>query len=336
MLPGYRRKQIAALIHNVEHLAAVHGIERIGFLTLTVGDFDGAGRFCHVKESQEAERRFHSVKNRIRERYLAGVVVRERHANNGLHFHLLVVVGADIRTGVDFEAFRMRDYRTAPLRLRLEWQWWREHQRRYGLGRHELLPINTTPGRVARYAAKYIGKTWECRLPEDKGAKLVRYFGRDNGWGKSNSPPMSCHHGTVTPQAGAWRECMKQIALRLSMEGIVYDSNNAKLLSCRRWAWQQTKAIQAFRFFTHMQRLTAATRIGLEAHNATVARPDEERFHVGGSQIGHWMRDGFPISDAEIEECRRENRRAKRIAGDRVFTGTDETTWPMEMGSEMA
>ena len=108
-----------------------------------------------------------------------------------IHFHLLVIMAEDIRTGFDFAAVKQGDYRSASDYLRREWSFWRATAPKYGFGRTELLPIKKTAAGVAKYVGKYVAKHIGQRLPEDKGARLVRYSKRANrvgirfGW---NSP----------------------------------------------------------------------------------------------------------------------------------------------------
>jgi hypothetical protein len=86
-----------------------------------------------------------------------------------------VVLGADIRTGVDFEAFGRGDYRSASHALRDEWSFWRRTAKAFGFGRTELMPVRSTHEGIGRYVGKYISKHHAARKPEDKGIRLVEY-----------------------------------------------------------------------------------------------------------------------------------------------------------------
>jgi hypothetical protein len=99
----------------------------------------------------------------------------ERQKSGRIHYHLLVVLGADIRTGVDFEAFGRGDYRTASKALRDEWSFWRRTAKAFGFGRTELMPVRSTHEGIGRYVGKYISKHHAARKPEDKGIRLVEY-----------------------------------------------------------------------------------------------------------------------------------------------------------------
>jgi hypothetical protein len=81
----------------------------------------------------------------------------------------------DIRTGFDFKAVKRGNYASASDYLRQEWKFWRETAPKYGFGRTELLPIRKTAEGVAKYVGKYMAKHVGQRLPEDKGARLLRY-----------------------------------------------------------------------------------------------------------------------------------------------------------------
>jgi hypothetical protein len=97
----------------------------------------------------------------------------------------------DIRTGVDFEAVKGRDYRSVSPELKAIWKWLREVLPGYGFGRAELLPIRKTGEAVASYVAKYIEKNICNHTAADRGMRLVRYIGwkgkqlkaSDFGWG---------------------------------------------------------------------------------------------------------------------------------------------------------
>ena len=159
----------------------------------------------HVTDHKEAQRRFNSLASHVlRERYADYIKVSERQKSGRWHFHLLVVVGEDIRTGFDFAAYKAaksagklstRRHWTklygasASARLREEWRFWREMGKRYGFGRVEMMPIKSTAEGIARYVGKYVGKHMHERKPEDKGVRLV-----------------SCSHG-----ARVWRVCHTHI-----------------------------------------------------------------------------------------------------------------------------
>jgi hypothetical protein len=172
-LSAGHRKTAYALKVNVLLMIEKHGLEKIGFLTLTFSR--------HVVAYKVAQKALHSLMTGvIRSRYAEYIVVMERMTSGRIHYHLLVVVAVDIRTGFDFAAVKRGDYRSASAYLRSEWKFWRETAPKYGFGRTELLPIKKTAAGVAKYVGKYVAKHIDKRLPEDKGARLVRYSKRAN------------------------------------------------------------------------------------------------------------------------------------------------------------
>lgn len=169
-LSAQKRKSACALAWNVQAMADRWGIERLGFLTLTFADL--------VLDPKEAQRRFNSLKTHVlRDRYRASVRVFERCKSGRIHYHLLVVLDADIRTGFDFAAIKANDYRSAGKFLRDEWAFWRRTARRYGFGRTELLPVRSSSEAVARYVGKYISKNHQQRQERDRHVRLVEYSG---------------------------------------------------------------------------------------------------------------------------------------------------------------
>jgi hypothetical protein len=170
------KKTAFALAQNVARLIKVYGIERVGFFTLTFAD--------HVTCTKEAQRRFNSLNsNVLKERYAESICVLERMKSSRIHYHLLVVLPSDIRTGFDFEAAERGDYRTAGACLRAEWAFWRATAKRFGFGRTELLPVKSNEEGISKYVGKYIAKHIEARKVDDKGARLVRYSRGANACG---------------------------------------------------------------------------------------------------------------------------------------------------------
>ena len=89
------KKSACALAWNVEFLAEKYGLERLGFLTLTFAQ--------DIKNPKEAQRRFNSLATHVlRTRYLEYIRVWERTKKGRIHYHLLVVLTNDIRTGFNF------------------------------------------------------------------------------------------------------------------------------------------------------------------------------------------------------------------------------------------
>lgn len=171
-LPGglstHHKKAAAALSWNVAAMVEKYGVDRVGFLTLTFAD--------HVLDPKEAQRRFNSLKtNILSKRYAQVIRVMERQKSGRIHYHLLVVLPDDIRTGADFDAFALRDYKSANNHLRREWAYWRKTAGNYGFGRTELMPIRSNAQAMGAYVGKYISKHIGQREERDKGVRLVEY-----------------------------------------------------------------------------------------------------------------------------------------------------------------
>lgn len=184
------RKTSTALSINVQVFAEKYGIRNLGFLTLTFADF--------VTDYREASKRLNSLaSNVLNIRYKAWIKVMERCKSGRIHFHLLVVLPFDIRTGFDFKGIKEKDYSSASSNLRSEWSFWRSTAKKYKFGRTELLPIKTSSEAIGRYVGKYIGKHMMERLQEDKGARLVSY--------SKGARHMNTKFSWFTPGAFLWR-----------------------------------------------------------------------------------------------------------------------------------
>lgn len=171
-LSTQQKKSATALAWNIEALAKKYGIERLGFLTLTFEkQKDG-----FLTDGHEAQRRFNSlVTNVFRDRYPERIRVRERQKNGAIHYHLLIVLKQDIRTGLNFEEIKKRRYTSASPYLRAEWAFLRKTMKAYGFGLSELLPIKSTSEGISRYVGKYLSKNVQTRTEGDKGFRLVEY-----------------------------------------------------------------------------------------------------------------------------------------------------------------
>jgi hypothetical protein len=159
-----------ALQINVKAMVERYGLEKVGFLTLTFAD--------HVLDPKEAQRRMHSLTTHVlRKRYAAAIRVIERQKSGRIHYHLLVALQDDIRTGCNFDEFAAGVYGSAPLELRREWAFWRRTSKQYGFGRTELLPVRSSSTAIGKYVGKYIAKHLEHREQRDKRVRLVSYMG---------------------------------------------------------------------------------------------------------------------------------------------------------------
>jgi len=206
---------------EIRWLAQEFGVERLGFLTLTFAD--------HVIDNAEANRRLGNLARRVlKGRYKRCIAVRERQASGRIHFHLVVVLDTDIRTGVDFKAMKAGRYQSAGPALRSEWAFWRETAPKYRFGRTELLPVKSNAEGIARYVGSYIGKHVGQRIEADKGAKLVTYIGFKPGQRHAGS-----NFSFLGERANLWRHKLGQFVERHGLAGM-----DALAAVCgRHWAY---------------------------------------------------------------------------------------------------
>jgi hypothetical protein len=229
-------KKTAYLLSSIIlRLVSTYGIEKLGFLTLTFPD---------AVTPKEASRRFNNLNRRVlSERYVHWMAVYERGGTSGLiHFHLVIVLHQDIRTGFDFEAIARKDYRSASKYLKAEWAYWRSitnhngkcpHHAYAEFGRYELLPIKSTGEGISKYVGKYLEKHMQARRQDDKGVRLLRMSQAiRNG---------SVNFAWVSPRASLWRAKVRTWA---KSYGITEYDDLAKFFGSR-WAYNYREAIFA-------------------------------------------------------------------------------------------
>lgn len=253
-LTGSQAKTAHALRLNAEKLIRSEGLERIGFLTLTVGD-EGPEGFTQVFDAAEASRRINNLNRRVLPALFSrAIVVTERHKNGAIHFHVIgaMASGADIRSGFDFGAFMdarearaagrvdvdaERAYKAsvAPA-LRSAWAYLREHLPSYGFGRAELTPIRKSGEAIASYVAKYVQKNLFNRTAEDRRKKLVRYV----GWNRTHT--RANDFGWASPRAAAWRVNARNLAHLAGAE-----HHTVSQAFGPRWAYTLTRVMNAVR-----------------------------------------------------------------------------------------
>lgn len=225
-LSGPHKKVAAALAWNVAHLCQKYGTERVGFLTLTFAD--------HVLDVREASRRFNSLATHVlKARYGHYIRVLERQKSGRIHYHLLVVLPDDIRTGADFEAFAARRYTSANNHLRREWAFWRKTACFYGFGRTELMPIRSDAAAMGQYVGKYIGKHIGQREERDKGARLVSYSG--------DARMATSKHSAVTIRPDQWRAkvlTFSRLVATWKPHARIQSMDDLSFHLGKRWAYQ--------------------------------------------------------------------------------------------------
>lgn len=167
------KKQALQISLCIEKMAALFGLQNLGFLTLTFRD--------NVTCPKEAQKRFNSLAtNALKPRYGEYIAIRERQKRGAIHYHLLVPVFNDIRTGFDWSDLdtaktlpRGKRYPSASPALRAEWRFWRQTAPNYNFGRTEILPIRSSREAISKYIGKYLGKDLQNSTADDKGARRI-------------------------------------------------------------------------------------------------------------------------------------------------------------------
>ena len=109
------KKSAYALQVNVKSFIDYHGIDKVGFLTLTFAD--------DIKDPKEAQRRFNSLRtNFLKQYYQHYIRVVERTKAGRIHFHLLVACKENIRRGLNFRQIAARNYKSANFAIRSHWE----------------------------------------------------------------------------------------------------------------------------------------------------------------------------------------------------------------------
>ena len=162
-------KRCFALTKNINSYSKKYGIERLGFLTLT---FKG-----NLTDEIEAQRRYKNLTRTWNREKPFKVLCRvmEFQKRGAIHYHLLVLMKSDIRTGFNWEAFKKagecqkqgkwserqkwtRVYaKSSREELRQNWSWLRLKCESHGFGRSELMPIEY-PDNIGSYLGKYLVK----------------------------------------------------------------------------------------------------------------------------------------------------------------------------------
>lgn len=187
-LSPYQRKNAFSINENLTFCIERHGLEKIGFLTLT---------FPKHLSLKEAMRRFNSLATHFLDKhFVCWVRVVEFTKDGRPHFHLIVVCREDIRTGFDFGNYvkmarlssnsARRRKNSVEIRtlarslnptpaLRAIWADLREVLPEYQFGRAELIPVRKNGAALARYVGGYIRKSMDFRPVDAKGARLIAY-----------------------------------------------------------------------------------------------------------------------------------------------------------------
>jgi len=225
VLKGNHKKTAKVLELNVRKMVGMFGIEKVGMLTLTFPD--------RVKCAREAQRRLNSLLSHfIRPTFGEYIAVLERHKDEAIHFHLLIPVVDDIRTGYDSAAIERKDYASASPYLRSVWKLLREELPKYSFGRASLEPIKSSADAVAFYVSKYISKHIGERIESDKGVRLMR--------ASDGVKAGTTRFGWHTDKARLWRT-------KAAMLGEAMNCTEAQMPEVLRpgWAYRNQTLIQS-------------------------------------------------------------------------------------------
>ena len=199
-LRGSHKKGAEVLQNSVQALVNAYGIENVAFLTLTFKREDG------YADMKEANRKFDNLRRRKLTQFEPWGGAVERQTDEAIHYHLIIHVGRDIRTGFDWDTYlkacdlgfqvhrakktgqaglyrklkaRHRKLtaaysRSATPYLRQLWAFWREACENYGFGRSECVPVRSNAEAIGKYVGKYISKNIAARSKKDVGKQLLR------------------------------------------------------------------------------------------------------------------------------------------------------------------
>lgn len=240
------RKRSFEIRENVKALSAKHGIEKLGFLTLTFRE--------NLQDPKEAQKRFNSLaSNVLRPMFADYMMVVEPQSRGAIHYHLLVVCREDIRTGFDFCSFvracesgRKQGYRSADHRrltkiyassagpeLKYMWRYLRNKMPLYGFGRYELLPIKSNSEAISKYVGGYLDKGSTFKGEKYKNVRMVRY---SRGF-------RTVHRGWTFFSEGSkdWRKRIGEMAFYLCIQ----DMDQMKEAFGKTWAFRCLCMIEA-------------------------------------------------------------------------------------------
>jgi len=207
----YHKKQAETIYLNTARFLKVHGLNYVGFLTLTFRE--------NVTDAKEAYRRFCSLrKHYLSKQYGEWMLVKERQKRGAWHYHILIDCKVNIRTGVNWDEVMPKKGKKANLRscnaaLKNLWGLNRAAMAKYGFGIPHLLPVRSNAEAMARYVGKYLSKNVEGKLlsGNTKNDKGVRLFSASSGFTRS-SPKFSWN----TDGAKEWRRKLKDFTLLIA------------------------------------------------------------------------------------------------------------------------
>ena len=203
-------KAVWGVRQNVKYWCDLFGIENMAFLTITVRK--------NITDKKEYSRRYKSLYNYLMASGIDTILLKgdEPQSRGAWHSHCLSYMGEDVRTGFDFDSFKMsnqlaqimrdenkakggkpedwlknapkvqrqlyekatkRYTRSASPKLRRAWKIIRKGAKAAGFGRCELVPVKHGKA-LGDYIGKYISKGFASVSPETKGMRKINYCRR--------------------------------------------------------------------------------------------------------------------------------------------------------------
>ena len=240
-LSPYHKKQAEALSNNVKRLVDLAGIDKVGFLTLTFED--------NVMDNKEASRRFNSFRTNFLSSYphfRNWISVKERQRRGAWHYHLIIELDCDIRTGVNFEEFEQKFYRSASNTLRDIWADLRKAMPKYRFGRHNLEPIKSSSEAMGKYVGKYISKHMGCRKEDDKGVRLMSF---SQGWVRDTTNFQWNNHNTKIWRRNLGLFCSYVFDVDLENCNSSFVTDMLPLHFGKKWAYHLSGVIHNIAFY---------------------------------------------------------------------------------------
>jgi hypothetical protein len=262
---GSHKKTAFSLKQNVGALIGKAGISNIVFFTPTFPNKNGMPPT--PEEAQAAWRKMELAL--VKEFPGGGIRILERGGKTQrLHYHVLADVGCDVRTGYDFKASR----RIQEANPRAKWHLHgsananlrRVHDVLYRMAQRagfgtifHCEPAKDEAEALKCYLSKYIIKHIGQRLVQDKGVRLLAYFGEAsdvravpsaNGFAFGGSLTEKGPDGIIRPcfQSG-WGWLMRT-CLKLWMRSMrIGDMDEARELFGPKWYFKNKEAIWAKR-----------------------------------------------------------------------------------------
>ena len=246
---SYHRKMAFKLAENVLYLFEKVPLDHLAMLTVTFVE--------NLQDPKEVNRRFNILNtNCLRLLFGRWVCVTEFQKRGAAHFHLLIELPGDIRTGFDFEAYatyqkewdskrgntisRQNDLcqaahnaytSSASSLLKTCWAQLRKAAKLYGFGRTSLEPIKTKKEAVGLYLAKYIQKGCALKPPTWKRYRIVRY--------SRNWAAVRGQFAWNSPAAQTWREKIRSVGEILNQR-----EDSIAITYGPRWAWLLLQIVQ--------------------------------------------------------------------------------------------